>query len=47
MAAGMRVLAYTTESEADALTAAGGLPFTDMAELPGLVGVEAPASAAD
>lgn len=40
VAAGMRVLAYTAEAEADALKAAGGQPFSDMSELPGLVGVE-------
>lgn len=43
VAAGMRVLAYIGESEADALKAAGGQPFSDMAELPGLVGAGASA----
>ena len=47
MAAGMRVLAYAAEGDADALTAAGGLPFTDMAELPGLLGIEARVSLAN
>jgi len=46
MAAGMRVLAYAADGDADALKAAGGLPFSDMAELPGLLGIEAPASVA-
>jgi len=41
MAAGMRVLAYAADGDADALKAAGGLPFSDMAELPGLVGGDA------
>ncbi len=40
VAAGMRVLAYTAETEADALTAAGGQPFGDMRELPALIGVK-------
>jgi len=40
VSAGMRVLGYTAESDADALTAAGAQPFDDMAELPGLVGIE-------
>lgn len=40
VSAGMRVLAYAAENDADALKAAGGLPFTDMAELPALVGVK-------
>jgi HAD superfamily hydrolase (TIGR01509 family) len=47
MSAGMRVLAYAAETDADALTAAGGQPFTDMAELPGLVGVDLPEGVAD
>ncbi len=46
MAAGMRVLAYAADGDADALTAAGGLPFSDMAELPGLLGIEAREDAA-
>ncbi|NIA68273.1 HAD family hydrolase [Pelagibius litoralis] len=47
MAAGMRVLAYAADNDEDALTAAGGLPFADMAELPGLLGIDekVPASA--
>ncbi len=47
MAAGMRVLAYAAEGDADALTAAGGLPFTDMAELPGLLGIDVPEGVAN
>ncbi|MEO3428148.1 HAD family hydrolase [Pelagibius sp. CAU 1746] len=39
VAAGMRVLAYTAEAEADALKAAGGQPFDDMAALPELIGI--------
>ena len=39
VAAGMRVLAYAADSDPDALAAAGGQPFTDMAELPGLLGL--------
>lgn len=45
VSAGMRVLAYTGEAEADALKAAGGQPFSDMAELPELVGAGASAEA--
>lgn len=40
VAAGMRVLAYTGDTEADALKAAGGQPFDAMAELPKLIGIE-------
>jgi len=40
VAAGMRVLAYAAETDADALKAAGAQPFGDMAELPGLIGIE-------
>lgn len=40
VAAGMRVLAYTAEAEADALKAAGAQPFDDMAELPELLGLK-------
>lgn len=40
VAAGMRVLAYTGDAEADALKAAGGQPFDDMAELPKLIGIK-------
>lgn len=39
VAAGMRVLAYTGEAEADALKAAGAQPFDAMAELPELLGI--------
>lgn len=39
VAAGMRVLAYAADGDADALKAAGGQTFTDMAELPGLLGL--------
>ncbi len=41
VAAGMRVLAYAADGDADALKAAGGQPFADMAELPGLLGLGA------
>ena len=40
IAAGMRVLAYATEGDEDALTAAGGQTFTDMDQLPRLLGIE-------
>ncbi len=40
VAAGMRVLAYTAEAEADALKAAGAQPFDNMAELPELLGLK-------
>ena len=40
-AAGMRVLAFAHDTDAGALAAAGGEPFADMAELPGLLGEEA------
>ena len=36
-AAGMRALAYARDADADELAAAGGDPFHDMAELPGLL----------
>jgi HAD superfamily hydrolase (TIGR01509 family) len=36
-AAGMRALAFARDSDADALAAAGGEPFEDMAQLPGLL----------
>ncbi len=36
-AAGMRALAFARHTEPDVLAAAGGEPFTDMAELPGLL----------
>ena len=36
-AAGMRVLAFARDTDAGALAAAGGEPFTDMAELPELL----------
>jgi HAD superfamily hydrolase (TIGR01509 family) len=36
-AAGMRALAYARDTDADALAAAGGEPFDDMADLPGLL----------
>lgn len=41
VAAGMRVLAYAADGDADALKAAGGDPFADMTELPGLLGLGA------
>jgi len=47
VAAGMRVLAYTAESDADALKAAGAQPFDSMTELPGLIGLETEMAAAD
>jgi HAD superfamily hydrolase (TIGR01509 family) len=37
-AAGMRALAFARHTDAEVLAAAGGEPFTDMAELPGLLG---------
>ncbi len=37
VAAGMRALAFTRHSEAAELAAAGGEPFADMAQLPGLL----------
>ncbi|WP_193367086.1 HAD family hydrolase [Pelagibius marinus] len=40
VAAGMRVLAYTAETDADALTAAGAQTFENMAELPELIGIQ-------
>lgn len=36
-AAGMRALAFARDTDRDALAAAGGEPFEDMAELPGLL----------
>jgi HAD superfamily hydrolase (TIGR01509 family) len=39
VAAGMRALAFAGETEPSELAAAGGEPFTEMAELPGLLGV--------
>jgi HAD superfamily hydrolase (TIGR01509 family) len=36
-AAGMRALAFARDTDADALAAAGGEPFADMAELPDLL----------
>ena len=38
VAAGMRVLGYVDLTPGDALEAAGALSFTDMRELPGLLG---------
>lgn len=40
LAAGMRVLAYADGPEADALKAAGAQPFSEMAALPGLLGID-------
>ena len=40
-AAGMRALAFTRHTKADELAAAGGEPFEDMAELPGLLAADA------
>ena len=37
VAAGMRVFGYAADADADALAAAGARPFSDMAELPGLI----------
>jgi HAD superfamily hydrolase (TIGR01509 family) len=37
VAAGMRVLAYAAQTDADELAAAGGEPFADMADLPDLL----------
>ncbi|MEQ8355293.1 MAG: HAD family hydrolase [Kiloniellaceae bacterium] len=47
VAAGMRVLAYAADTEADALRAAGAEPFTSMEELPGLLGLGARLSLAE
>lgn len=41
VAAGMRVLAYAAEAGVESLRAVGGEPFEDMAELPGLLGIDA------
>ena len=38
VAAGMRALAFSADTRPDELAAAGGEPFTEMAELPGLLG---------
>jgi HAD superfamily hydrolase (TIGR01509 family) len=46
VAAGMRVLAYAAETDPAVLKAAGGRPFADMAELPGLLGIDGPDSLA-
>ncbi|MGF1594217.1 MAG: HAD family hydrolase [Kiloniellaceae bacterium] len=46
VAAGMRVLAYAAESDPAILKAAGGHPFADMTELPGLLGIGGAASLA-
>jgi len=40
-AAGMRALAFTRHTGADVLAGAGGEPFADMAELPGLLAANA------
>lgn len=40
-AAGMRALAFARHTDAEVLADAGGEPFTDMAELPGLLGAPA------
>jgi HAD superfamily hydrolase (TIGR01509 family) len=40
VAAGMRVLAYAAGTAPENLQAAGGLPFAEMAELPGLLSIE-------
>jgi HAD superfamily hydrolase (TIGR01509 family) len=40
VAAGMRALAYACDTTPEALRAAGGRPFTDMADLPGLLGID-------
>jgi len=45
IAAGMRVLAYTAETAPENLQAAGGLPFAEMAALPGLLGIDECATA--
>ena len=39
-AAGMRALAFARHTDADVLAAAGGEPFHDMAELPGLLAAQ-------
>lgn len=40
VAAGMRVLAYAAETAPEILQAAGGLPFSGMEALPGLLGID-------
>jgi len=40
VAAGMRVLAYAADTDAEILRAAGAHPFAEMAELPGLLGLD-------
>lgn len=40
-AAGMRVLGYAADGDPEALRAAGGEPFTEMAQLPALLGLAA------
>jgi beta-phosphoglucomutase-like phosphatase (HAD superfamily) len=39
VAAGMRVLGYAVDADADAMAAAGGEPFFDMGQVPGLLGL--------
>lgn len=41
VAAGMRVLAYAAETDAEVLRVAGAQPFAEMAELPALLGLDA------
>jgi HAD superfamily hydrolase (TIGR01509 family) len=41
VAAGMRVLAYAADTDAEILRVAGAHPFAEMAELPGLLGLDA------
>ena len=41
VAAGMRVLAYAADTDAEILRAAGAHPFAEMAELPGLLSLDA------
>ena len=40
VAAGMRVLAYAAETDAEILRVAGAQPFAEMTELPGLLGLD-------
>ena len=40
VAAGMRVLAYASMGDAEALQTAGGSVFTSMAELPAFLGIQ-------